>query len=59
VFRRRTYRGILARCRSAAPDLVRRLAAAQVPLADNNARKPAHALSTSARNPAADLPERL
>jgi len=31
---------------------------AQVPLADNNARKIAHALCTSARKPAAGLPKR-
>src|SRR6516165_3789412 len=49
-----------ARCRPAAPDLVRRLARlAQVPLALHNARKTGRMRRTSARKPAAGLPHRM
>jgi len=60
AFRPRACAVITARCRPAAPDLVRRLARlAQVPLAVNNARKIPDTRRTSARNHAAALPKRL
>jgi hypothetical protein len=59
AFRLRAFVAFPPRCRPAAPDLVRRLARrAQVPLADNDARKIRHTRSTSARNPATRLPKR-